>query len=490
MSAAARARVLLSVTKEPSPEVTLERRGLQQDYKFTIKFTMKLFHLVLCLSLFVYYVWGAPPRRRRVLQPVSLSDTNVIAHLPGTRKSIPATPRAKARQRPGPKPKSLENRVYKQVNDLKFPKEQLLSGEKIEYRLWVRKLAHDVNQMHHGCVYGHSWRLLYLSVLLRSVKLVDQYDGSISSRSITWRASKVLEEYRQLIQEWLRFNRRNSQPRNFLERDQIVTDIGCYSLSNILNLDETPIPFEYLDGRTLDFIGNKSISVKTQQSGWDKRQATLILYLFADGFIEKELIPALNPSNPSNSESESRSSLLILDAAAFHTTDDVLARGCTGLIQPLDTAVNKPFKEYLREFTNQYVEKQEKKQPSLITKGWALSDKRIMTTHVVGDAWAQFCKDKKNMICKSFRDVGITLPIDGSQVHRLQIKGIPASDFVIGNGEFPSPARTDPALDIELETFYRSIPARGDDCDAFEYTWVIEDYVHSITPPQPRDCPP
>ncbi|KAF8418796.1 hypothetical protein EV426DRAFT_708996 [Tirmania nivea] len=107
-----------------------------------------------------------------------------------------------------------------------------------------------------------------------------------------------------------------------------------------------------------------------------------------------------------------------------------------------------------------------------------------MTTHVVGDAWVQFCKDKKDMICKAFQDVGITLPINGSQDDRLQIKSIPASDFVIGDGEFTSPAPTDPALNVELETFYRSIPASGD--DAFEYTWVIEDYVHitsSTVPP-------
>ncbi|KAF8421173.1 hypothetical protein EV426DRAFT_718824 [Tirmania nivea] len=77
---------------------------------------------------------------------------------------------------------------------------------------------------------------------------------------------------------------------------------------------------------------------------------------------------------------------------------------------------------------------------------------------------------------------GITLPINGSQDHQLQIKGIPASDSVIGDGGLTSPAPTDPALDIELETFYHSIPASGDDSDAFEYTWVIEDYVHTITP--------
>ena len=35
-------------------------------------------------------------------------------------------------------------------------------------------------------------------------------------------------------------------------------------------------------------------------------------------------------------------------------------------------------------------------------------------------------------------------------------------------------------LDIELEMFYHSIPASCDDTDAFEYTWLIEDYVHNI----------
>ena len=51
------------------------------------------------------------------------------------------------------------------------------------------------------------------------------------------------------------------------------------------------------------------------------------------------------------------------------------------------------------------------------------TDKRTMTKHIVGDAWEQFCKDKKDIICKAFRIVGITLPIDDSQDHRLQIKG-------------------------------------------------------------------
>jgi len=37
-----------------------------------------------------------------------------------------------------------------------------------------------------------------------------------------------------------------------------------------------------------------------------------------------------------------------------------------------------------------------------------------------------------------------------------------------------------------LDLFYRSIPASGDDTGAFEYTWVIEDHVHTI----PSTAPP
>lgn len=48
-------------------------------------------------------------------------------------------------------------------------------------------------------------------------------------------------------------------------------------------MDQTPLPFEYTDGRTYAKKGNKTIWVKEQRSGWNKRQATLQLCLYADG---------------------------------------------------------------------------------------------------------------------------------------------------------------------------------------------------------------
>ena len=63
---------------------------------------------------------------------------------------------------------------------------------------------------------------------------------------------------------------------------------------------------------------------------------------------------------------------------------------------------------------------------------WSVGDKRVMTTQVVGTAWTQFCCDKTGLIQKAFRDVGVTLPVDGSKDHELRIKGIVAEELATG----------------------------------------------------------
>jgi hypothetical protein len=60
-------------------------------------------------------------------------------------------------------------------------------------------------------------------------------------------------------------------------------------MSNILNLNETLIPFEFNSGYTYDEIGTSLVIAKSERSSWDKRQAILILHIWADG------IPWLKP---------------------------------------------------------------------------------------------------------------------------------------------------------------------------------------------------
>jgi hypothetical protein len=53
-------------------------------------------------------------------------------------------------------------------------------------------------------------------------------------------------------------------------------------VARICNMDETPLPFEFLDGYTYDTKGQKTIAGSTKRSGWSKRQASLILTIWAD----------------------------------------------------------------------------------------------------------------------------------------------------------------------------------------------------------------
>ena len=71
--------------------------------------------------------------------------------------------------------------------------------------------------------------------------------------------------------------------------------------------------------------------------------------------------------------SEESSDFLVMDAASFHKTPDILHQlreikvtcafippGCTSLVQPLDTAIYGPFKQWLREETDEYVAQRER----------------------------------------------------------------------------------------------------------------------------------
>jgi transposase-like protein len=92
----------------------------------------------------------------------------------------------------------------------------------------------------------------------------------ISLRVSTKRAQAVPGDYKDKITSWLQFNRRAQARFNF-------------ELSEIANMDQTPISFEFLGGRTYNTTGVRTVFVKQTGSGWDQRQATLQILVHADG---------------------------------------------------------------------------------------------------------------------------------------------------------------------------------------------------------------
>ena len=149
-----------------------------------------------------------------------------------------------------------------------------LAGQLIQ-RSWFRRTSRELFQRY----YPDCGRLFIFSNGWFN-NFIKRY--GITRRRVTKQASKLLEEYIKVVNSFLRFIRRNSQPHGPLSLRPIMHP-NRFNLSAILNLDETPIPFEYLDGYTYDFCGARTVTGKSDRSGWNKRQATLILYIFADG---------------------------------------------------------------------------------------------------------------------------------------------------------------------------------------------------------------
>ena len=68
-----------------------------------------------------------------------------------------------------------------------------------------------------------------------------------------------------------------------IPRDLNIPFIGRIKLSEIANMDQLPLLFEFLKGRTYAKRGEKTVRLKEGKSGHDKRQCTLQIAVFADG---------------------------------------------------------------------------------------------------------------------------------------------------------------------------------------------------------------
>jgi len=230
-----------------------------------------------------------------------------------------------------------------------------------------------------------------------------------------------------------------------------------YELSQIGNMDETPMNFDMPGNRTLDMKGAKTVSVKT--CGAEKQHFTVVLSCMADGTklkpmlifkrktVPKEKFPPgvlicvqekgwMNETLVMRWVSDvwmtrpgglrGTRSLLVWDMFRAHLCEGVKKKlkesrirqavipgGCTSLLQPLDVSLNKPFKcgvraawnDWMVNGTHSYTKTNNRRRAPLPTVAkWVL------------DAWNGIPPD---MVRRSFLKCGIANALDGTQDDEL-----------------------------------------------------------------------
>jgi len=243
-------------------------------------------------------------------------------------------------------------------------------------------------------------------------------------------------------------------------------------------MDQTPLPWEYLEGRTYEVKGNKTVWAKSWQSGWGKRQATMQFTIFANGLAR--ILPLMIFRGKEESKTQAREretlrydtrvvvsfnskayattatilrwllkqllpelgglpSLLIMDLLRSHrakpvkkllkkndVTLSLVPAGCTGIVQPVDISFNRPFKDMLKEEIDKEFEGADNNiDPDNIMGSSAVGEMRVMMTRCVSAAWERFCREKREIIIQIFRCIGASLPINGSSDGKISIKGLP-----------------------------------------------------------------
>jgi hypothetical protein len=84
--------------------------------------------------------------------------------------------------------------------------------------------------------------------------------------------------------------------------------------------------------------------------------------------------------------------------------------------------INKLIKKYIEEQEELWIEQN----LELYESGkWSVRDRRILCTHWVVNAFQRVHYEHKDAIIKCFQNVGLSLPVDGSQDYLLKVRDLP-----------------------------------------------------------------
>lgn len=107
---------------------------------------------------------------------------------------------------------------------------------------------------------------------------------------------------------------------------------------------------------------------------------------------------------------------------SINRTISFIPGGTTGFIQVCDTAINKALKDRIKELVDIYIDQNEER---WVAGKFTVGDRRVLLTKWVGQAWEEMYQEDGDMIRQAFEQVGLGLPVDGSQDYKIKIKDFP-----------------------------------------------------------------
>lgn len=226
-----------------------------------------------------------------------------------------------------------------------------------------------------------------------------------------------------------------------------------YCLNSIGNADEVPVYFDMPRNYTVSAKGEKQITIKT--TGYEKARVTVMLSITADGnklppyvILNRKTIPKeefckdvivrAQPNAWMTSDLMDdwlrsvwerrpgalfkRNAMLVMDAFRGHLTDTVKNRlkrencdlvvipgGMTSQLQPLDVAVNKPFKDRVRKYYSEWLCSEDH---ALTASGKIKKASAANIVEWISKAWKEV---PETVVKKSFLKCCLTNNEDGSQ---------------------------------------------------------------------------
>ncbi|PNF18070.1 hypothetical protein B7P43_G07656 [Cryptotermes secundus] len=225
-----------------------------------------------------------------------------------------------------------------------------------------------------------------------------------------------------------------------------------YTMGAIGNVDETPVFFEMPGESTVNKAGEKTVHVRT--AGAEKQRCTVMLGITADGnklppfvIFKRKTLPKekLPPGILVRVQEKGwmteelyldwlksvwfrrpgallrQRSMLVVDSFRSHLTENVKVKmrqeksdmvvipgGMTGMLQPLDVSINRPFKSHLRRFYRDWRCGSTEMTPTGRLKKPSLSQ---MCEWIVA-AWNTIPEE---MVSKSFKVTSISNAMDGTE---------------------------------------------------------------------------